>query len=75
MLRPPLDGFDAFYFSFVTLCTVGYGDVAPLSTVARMLAVLETITGLSYVAVLISRLVAIHCTGQHLSRPHPEDHA
>ena len=55
-----LDGFSAFYFSFSTLCTVGYGDITPVSKVARMLAVTEAITGLFYVAVLISRLVALH---------------
>jgi voltage-gated potassium channel len=56
----PMDGFHAFYFSFITLCTVGYGDVTPVSKVARMLAVIEAIAGLFYVAVLISRLVAVY---------------
>lgn len=55
-----LDGFNAFYFSFTTLCTVGYGDITPVSRGAKMMAVLEAITGLFYVAVLISRLVSIH---------------
>jgi Ion channel len=55
-----LDGFSAFYFSFMTLSTVGYGDIAPLSKAARMLAVTEAVSGLFYVAVLISRLVAIY---------------
>lgn len=59
-----LEGFNAFYFSFVTLCTVGYGDVAPLTKVARMLAVMQSIAGLFYVAVLMSRLVAIHTSNQ-----------
>src|SRR5262245_25054899 len=36
-----MDGFSAFYFSFITLCTVGYGDVTPISKLARMLAVTE----------------------------------
>ena len=66
-----MDGFNAFYFSFITLCTVGYGDVTPVSKVARMLAVTEAITGLFYVAVLISRLVAVYSSappdaGNHL---------
>lgn len=59
-----LDGFSAFYFSFITLCTVGYGDVTPLSKVARMLAVTEAITGLFYMAVLISRLVSVYSSAQ-----------
>ncbi len=59
-----MDGFNAFYFSFITLCTVGYGDVTPVSKMARMLAVVEAIAGLFYVAVLISRLVAIYSSPQ-----------
>jgi hypothetical protein len=55
-----MNGFNAVYFSFVTLSTVGYGDITPVSSVARMLAAMEAITGLLYVAVLIARLVAIH---------------
>ena len=55
-----LDAFSAFYFSFITLCTVGYGDVTPVSKPARMLAVIEAITGLFYMAVLISRLVSLY---------------
>jgi ion channel len=53
-------GFNAFYFSFITLSTVGYGDITPVSKVARMLAAMEAMTGLLYVAVLIARLVAIY---------------
>src|SRR3954463_12683418 len=33
-----MEGFNAFYFSFVTPTTVGYGDIIPVSKVARMLA-------------------------------------
>lgn len=55
-----LNGFNAFYFSFITLCTVGYGDIMPVSKIARMLAVTEAITGLFYMAVLISRLVSVY---------------
>ncbi len=60
-----MQDFNAFYFSFVTLTTVGYGDITPVSSVARMLAVMEAMTGTLYVAVLISRLVALY------SAPHP----
>jgi len=57
-----MKGFNGFYFSFITLSTVGYGDITPVSKVARMLAAMEAITGLLYVAVLIARLVALHGT-------------
>ncbi|MEO8350097.1 MAG: potassium channel family protein [Chthoniobacteraceae bacterium] len=55
-----MDGYMSSYFSFVTLTTVGYGDIAPVSPVARMLAVMESMTGTLYVAVLIARLVALY---------------
>ncbi len=45
------------YFSYVTLCTLGYGDISPVSNLARNLAVLEALTGTLFLAVLISRLV------------------
>ena len=63
-----MDGFSAFYFSFITLCTVGYGDLTPVSRAARMLAVTEAITGLFYMAVLISRLVSMY-SSQGFSAP------
>lgn len=55
-----MNGFTGFYFSFITLSTVGYGDITPVSRIARWLAALEAMTGLLYVAVLISRLVALY---------------
>jgi hypothetical protein len=58
--KESMQGFDAFYFSFVTLSTVGYGDITPVSKVARMLAAAEAMTGLLYVAVLIARLVSLY---------------
>ncbi|MFZ2446315.1 MAG: potassium channel family protein [Syntrophobacteraceae bacterium] len=46
------------YFSFVTLATMGYGDISPVNIVARNLAVLEAVTGQLMLVILISRLVA-----------------
>src|SRR5262249_3709985 len=46
-----INGFTGFYFSFVTLSTVGYGDITPVSRFARWLAAMEAMTGLLYVAV------------------------
>lgn len=51
---------DYLYFSFVTLTSVGYGDLAPISPAARSLAMFEGIVGQLYVAILIARLVGIH---------------
>jgi hypothetical protein len=47
------------YFSFVTLTTLGYGDIAPVSPVARSLVTLEAMTGQLYIAITIARLVSI----------------
>ena len=55
-----INGFNAFYFSFITLSTVGYGDITPVSRIARWLAAMEAMTGLLYVAVLIARLVSLY---------------
>jgi len=55
-----MDGFNALYFSFVTLSTVGFGDIVPVSGAARMLAMTEAIAGLFYMTLLIARLVAIY---------------
>src|SRR5947207_14984167 len=60
--KETMAGFNAFYFSFITLSTVGYGDITPVSKVARMLAATEAMTGLLYVAVLIARLVGLYST-------------
>ena len=45
------------YFSLVTLTTLGYGDITPLTRPARNLAALEAVLGQLYLAVLIARLV------------------
>ena len=47
------------YYSFVTLTTVGYGDITPVGPLARSLAILEALTGQLYPAILLARLVAL----------------
>jgi Ion channel len=47
------------YFSFVTLTTVGYGDITPVAQGARSLAILEALVGQLYPAVIIARLVSL----------------
>ncbi len=47
------------YFSFVTLTTVGYGDVIPVHPLARSFATLEALTGQLYPAILLARLVSL----------------
>ena len=55
-----LSQFEAYYFSFITLSTVGFGDITPISSGARTLAMMEAMIGTLYMAVLISRLVALY---------------
>lgn len=50
----------AMYFSFVTLTTLGYGDITPINDFARSLAYLEAAMGQIYLTVLIASLVGIH---------------
>jgi uncharacterized membrane protein YhdT len=50
---------DLIHFSFTTLTTIGYGDISPLSKVARVLANLEGIVGVLYPAIFIARLVGL----------------
>ena len=47
------------YISFVTLATLGYGDVTPVTALAGTLAWMEAITGQLYLAITVARLVAL----------------
>jgi hypothetical protein len=48
-----------FYFSFVTLTTLGYGDIVPVHPIVRMLVILEGVAGQLFPAILIARLVSL----------------
>lgn len=48
-----------YYYSFVTLTTMGYGDIMPVHPLARALAVLEALTGQLYLAIMLARLVSL----------------
>ena len=55
------------YFSFITLTTLGYGDITPVSRMAKNLALLEAVWGQTYLAVLVARLVGRHLSGSSRS--------
>lgn len=55
---------DAIYFSFVTLATLGYGDLIPATPVMRGLAVFEAIIGQLYLAIMVARLVSLRVATQ-----------
>ena len=49
---------DLLYFSLITLVTVGYGDIVPVTPVARMVSAFEGVVGQFYVAAVVAMLVA-----------------
>ncbi|MGR5175432.1 potassium channel family protein [Vibrio mediterranei] len=49
---------NAAYFSFVTLTTLGYGDISPLTPLAQVIVYLEAIVGVFYMAIVVSSLVS-----------------
>ena len=61
---PPAAMNDWMYLSFVTLTTVGYGDIVPVHRVARTLAIGEALTGQLYIAVLLARLVSLEVSAR-----------
>jgi hypothetical protein len=63
-----LSAWRSVYFSFVTLASLGYGDIIPVTDAARGLAVLEVVSGQMYLAVLVARLVTLYAAQE---RAHP----
>ena len=63
--RPPGD---FLYFSFVTMTTLGYGDLSPGSRAAKMVVGVEAVVGQLFIAILIARLVTAY-VGRRRSTP------
>ncbi len=59
---PHLLQVDMIYYSLITQCSVGYGDILPASDVARMLAVIQAIVGQFYMAVVVAVFVGMYAT-------------
>jgi len=51
---------DFLYFSFVTLASLGYGDISPAGPLARTFAYLEVIAGQFYIAIMVAGLVGLY---------------
>ena len=61
---------ELLYFSLVTLSTVGYGDIVPLSGIARIVTALEGVTGVLYIAITVALLVGrFRLPDQDLAEP------
>ena len=52
--------FDCYYYSFTTLTTLGYGDIAPVTKYARILAILESVTGPVYLAIFVAQIIGMN---------------
>lgn len=50
---------DVAYYSYVTLTTLGYGDISPVAPVARFLVYMEAVVGVFYMAVLVASLIGV----------------
>ena len=57
--RPPKLGL-LVYYSFVTLATLGFGDITPATKVAMNLTWIESVSGQFYLSILVARLVGLH---------------
>ena len=54
---------DLVYYSYVTLTTLGYGDITPLQPLSRVLSMLEAVCGVLFVAFFVARLVGSYSLG------------
>jgi len=55
---------DFVYFSFVTLTTLGYGDIVPITATARSVVYIEAIFAQFYIAILVAGLVSVHISNK-----------
>ncbi|MCJ7610649.1 MAG: potassium channel family protein, partial [Candidatus Aminicenantes bacterium] len=56
----PVPYFDLFYFSIVTIATIGYGDIQPALWVSRSVTILEIAFGLGFVLLLFTMLISVY---------------
>jgi hypothetical protein len=55
------------YFSLVTITTLGYGDLSPVSEASRYFATAEAVIGTTYLVTVVARLVAMFGTDQTIT--------
>ena len=53
-------GLDCYYYSFATLTTLGYGDITPVADYAKILAILEAVTGPVYLAIFVAQIIGMN---------------
>ncbi|MHC4287868.1 MAG: potassium channel family protein [Planctomycetota bacterium] len=52
--------FDCYYYSFTTLTTLGYGDITPVTRYAKILALMEAVTGPVYLAIFVAQIIGLN---------------
>jgi hypothetical protein len=71
-LIPEIEGISTgrsfLYYSFVTLTTLGYGDITPVTSLARSLCILEAVMGQLYLVVQVAWLVGVHVSQSMLKK-------
>ena len=55
---------DVAYYSFVTLTTLGYGDISPVAPIARFLVYMEAVVGVFYMAIMVASLIGVGISEQ-----------
>ena len=61
------------YYSFVTLTTLGYGDITPITSMARSLCILEAVIGQLYLVVQVAWLVGVHVSQSMIKKSRQDD--
>jgi hypothetical protein len=59
---------DFIYYAFVTLTTLGYGDITPVDSLARSLSIFFSVAGQLYLAFIIATLVGKHLSGKQIEK-------
>jgi hypothetical protein len=62
--KATMSGFMSLYYSIQILTTLAFGDVLPVSNVARATTILEAGVGIFYLAILVARLVGLYSSSQ-----------
>ncbi|MBW2410331.1 MAG: two pore domain potassium channel family protein, partial [Deltaproteobacteria bacterium] len=62
----------ALYYSFVTITTLGYGDIFPVTTAAKSCAILEAIIGQLYLVITIALLVGVYVSQSLAKKGNPD---
>ena len=53
-------GLDCYYYSFTTLTTLGYGDITPVASYAKILSILEAVIGPVYLAIFVAQIIGMN---------------